>query len=299
VLDAIENLPRGPYDTEFRVVRPDGEQRWVWSRGFPIPGARGRNERVASITEDITERKLAAESRPRLIRGFTHDVKNPLGAADGFLALLEQGIQGPLTAEQAESIARVRRSIRAAVDLTGQLLDIARAEAGQLDLEVEPIRVDEIAREVIEEFRAKAAAKGLSLEYEPARAGTENPLTIESDQQRVRQVLANLLSNAVKYTSAGGVTVRVSERTGQDAPRDGDWVTVAVADTGHGISLEKQAMLFREFSRFEPDAAEGSGIGLAISQRIAEALGGSITYASRRDAGSIFTLWLPRRQHAD
>ena len=298
VRDAIDHLPRGPYNIEFRVVRPDGSQRWVSSRGFPIRDASGDIYRVAGITEDITDRKHAAESRTRLIRGFTHDVKNPLGAADGFLALLEEGIQGPLSPQQAESVSRVRRSIRAALDLTERLLEIARAEAGQLDVEFARMPVAETVRDVTDEFRAKAEAKGLTLVFENADAPHFRDLTIESDRARVRQMLANLLSNAVKYTPSGGITVRVAERGDEDAPASGEWLTIAVADTGPGVPPEKQAMLFREFTRFDPNAAEGAGIGLAISQRIAEALGGTLTFTNA-EAGSVFTLWLPCRRQSD
>jgi PAS domain S-box-containing protein len=293
---ALENLPRGRYDIEFRVVRPDGEQRWVWSRAFPVLNERGEIYRIAGITEDITDRKRAAESRSRLIRGFTHDVKNPLGAADGFLALLHDEVLGGLSTQQKESIGRVRRSIHSALNLIGNLLDIARAEAGQLEIERASMKVDEVVREVADEFRAEAQAKKLTLTVDVA-AGSDDALLVESDQARVRQILSNLLSNAVKYTRSGGeITVRAEPRSDGELPAKGEWVAVAVCDTGTGIAADKQAMLFREFTRFDPGAAEGSGIGLAISQRIARALDAAITVNSEPGVGSTFTLWLPRRK---
>jgi PAS domain S-box-containing protein len=303
VRHAIGSLPQGTYDIEFRVLRPDGETRWVWSRGFPVRNARGEIYRIAGVTEDITERKLASESRTRLIRGFTHDVKNPLGAADGYLSLFEDGMLGTLSPKQNESIGRIRRSIKAALNLIGQLLDIARAEAGQLEIERARVDVASTTREVVDEFRAEADAKKMTIGLEiPDDAETRESLTVESDHARVRQILANLLSNAVKYTGANGhvtVSARKSSNGGPDAPARGEWATITVADNGPGIPFDKQSMLFREFTRFSPQAAHGSGIGLAISQRVARALDGAITVKSELGAGSAFTLWLPMEgQHS-
>jgi signal transduction histidine kinase len=110
---------------------------------------------------------------------------------------------------------------------------------------------------------------------------------------RIRQILGNLVSNAVKYTDRGGITVRVAVREGGKAPGPGRWIAVDVSDTGPGIPEERQKLLFRELSPLERGARPGAGIGLAISQRIARALGGQITVESAVGKGSTFTLWLP------
>ena len=291
VRHAFSSLQSGPHDIEFRIVRPRGDVRWVWSRGFPIADTRGVTYRIAGIAEDITERKLANDSRVRLIRGFTHDVKNPLGAADGHLALLQEGVLGPLSERQLDSLGRSRGSIKTALNLIVQLLDIARADAGQLVIEKRPTDVSAQAVEVVEEFRAAAAARKQELALDLPNGA---PLLVHSDPARVRQVLANLVSNAVKYTQPEGhivVSARV-ESNGNDAAHDG-WVAVTVADDGPGIPYDKQNLLFREFTRFSPGAAQGSGIGLAISQRVANALDANITFTSTPGAGSSFTLWLP------
>jgi PAS domain S-box-containing protein len=294
VRDAMVSHSRGEYDVEFRVVRPDGGQRWVWSRGFPVRSASGEIYRSASITEDITDRKQVIESHEQLIRGFTHDVKNPLGAADGYLSLLELGVGGEMSATQTETVGRARRSIRTALDLVSQLLEIERAEAGQLNIERGRMDLGVTTREIVEEFRFAANAKRISLA--PLVLGNEgnDSLVIESDRARVRQILANLISNAVKYTQPdGSIEVRAHLVNDGEGPRRGRWVAISVADNGPGIPLEKQNLIFREFTRFDPGAAEGSGIGLAISQRLARALGAVITCKSTPGMGSTFTLWLP------
>jgi PAS domain S-box-containing protein len=283
---------RGNYDLEYRVVRPGGDQRWVRTRAFPVRDADGNIHRIACITEDITDRKQVIESHERLIRGFTHDVKNPLGAADGYLALLELGIGGEMSAAQTESVGRARRSIRTALNLISGLLDIERAEAGQLEISEARIDLSAATVEIVGDFLASAESKNLSLTAQISPE--DDPLVVESDAARVRQILANLISNAVKYTQPNGTIVVDAHlvRT-DDAPWRGHWAAVSVADNGSGIPLEKQALVFREFTRFDPDAAAGSGIGLAISRRLARALGGEITFTSAPGIGSTFTLWLP------
>lgn len=231
------------------------------------------------------ELEQVMESRARLIRGFSHDVKNPLGAADGQLQMLEMGVKGELTSEQLDSVRRARATVKGALGLIDDLVQLARAEAGRLEIEWEPVDIREIARELAEDYRARAEAKGIEMKL---TLTDEMPL-IESDTSRVRQVLGNLLSNAVKYTDEG----RIHVRTGVVREDGGGEVTIEVSDTGPGIPDDHLTGLFREFSRAEEDVKHGSGLGLAISERIARALGGRITVESEVGAGSTFTIHLP------
>lgn len=227
------------------------------------------------------ELERVTESKTRLMRGFSHDVKNPLGAADGFMQLLEDGLMDPLTARQAESVGHARRSLARALRLIEDLLELARAENGQLDVRREPVNLGEIAREATEEFRAQAERKGLALTFD----GTDDGVVVQSDPVRVRQVLSNLVSNAVKYTERGAIMLRVRA--------DGQRAAIEVADTGAGIPADRQHLVFQEFVRLDPHAAPGTGVGLAISQKIVQALGGEITVTSEAGRGSSFALWLP------
>ena len=228
------------------------------------------------------------ESKNRLMRGFSHDVGNPIGAADGYMQLLEDGIFGPILEEQRTSIGRARRSLQAALHLINDLLEIARLERGQITITRESTDVRIAAREAAEQYRALAKAKGITLCIDTSVAVP----SIESDPARVRQVLGNLISNAVKYTVAGEVAVRVGyERDPESCGR----LSISVTDTGLGIEQDKQRLLFQEFVRLDPTAGPGIGIGLAMSARIVEALGGAITVRSERGKGSTFVLWLPMR----
>jgi len=255
--------------------------------------------RRVHLMEEAQQRRAEleriTEGRVRLLRGFSHDVKNPLGAADGHASLLEMGVLGDLEPRQLESVGRIRASIRSALELIGDLLELARAEAGEIEVQRRPVDVRDVAREIVAEYHAQAAARGLELGVE---LPPDLPVVV-TDVVRARQVLGNLISNAVKYTPQGNVTVRVDLRghdgdgNGSGPPRRGRWVAVDVADTGPGIPREQHGEIFREFGRLTPSAARGFGLGLAISQRVASALGGCITVDSEVGRGSTFTLWLP------
>jgi PAS domain S-box-containing protein len=236
------------------------------------------------------ELQRVMESRARLMRGFSHDVKNPLGAADGFAALLEDGIYGPLSDKQRQSVTRMRASLQSALELIADLLELARAEAGRIEVRREPTDPRALMHEIGEEYRAAAEKKGHTFGVETPE---ETPL-LKTDAARVRQIVGNLLSNAVKFTPQGGrIAARLLLRDGAEAGREGHWASFEVADTGPGISAEQLDTLFREFSRRDPRAGGGAGIGLSISRKIAEALGGEITVESEPGKGSSFALWLP------
>ena len=304
-----------PWADTFPLRGKDGEYRWFLSRAVPIRDSEGRVARWFGTNTDVTaEREAAAErerllererearaeadrrrealervteSRTRLMRGFSHDVKNPLGAADGFAALLEEGIGGALSEGQLKSVQRIRRSISTSLRLIHDLLELARAEAGQIDIECVTTDVGAAAREVADDFQAQAAGAGLELK---CHAGAK--VLAQTDPTRVRQILANLLSNAVKYSPNGTVTIGAGTRDA-GGPRPGSWVTASVADTGPGIPEDKRERIFQEFTRLDPSAQPGAGVGLAISRRIAQLLGGDLTVESEVGRGSTFTLWLP------
>lgn len=248
--------------------------------------------------QQVVDREFAArvelervmESRARLIRGFTHDVKNPLGAGNGFLALLEEGIMGPITEQQQASVRRVRRSIDAALALIDELIDIARSEKGELEVEYEGVALGPLILEIAGDYRAQATGRGLRLTLET----DELPDIVFTDPVRVRQVLGNLLSNAVKYSRGPEITVRGTQRRATGLRESGEWVAIDVSDCGPGIPGDKLHVIFQEFTRLDPDHASGAGLGLAISQRLAEALGGMLSVVSAEGEGSTFTLWLPR-----
>ena len=192
------------------------------------------------------EREIAriSASRQALMRGFGHDVKNPLGAADGYLLMLDQGIMGPLTSKQSNAVERSRRSVQAAIRLIQDLLDLARAETGDIELHRVTTDLREVALRTLEDYRAQAAGKGLAVVADLPAAFP----ALQSDPARVGQILGNLLGNAIKYTETGSVAVRVGLRA-DDTGRE--WCVIDVSDTGPGIAGANQRLIFDEFKRLD------------------------------------------------
>ena len=159
-------------------------------------------------------------ARARFMRGVSHDLKNPINAIDGHAQLLEDEMRGPLTAEQRDSIARIRRSARALMALIEDLLELARAEAGQLTVRLDRVVLRDVVREVVEQHRAAAEFAGLTLVH----AEDDSQTILTTDPARVAQVLGNLLSNAIKYTPSGGrieVSTELPSAAMAPTPRSG------------------------------------------------------------------------------
>jgi signal transduction histidine kinase len=254
-------------------------------------GARDRRSKrmVQAALLEAEQRRAELErvtaSRERLLRGFTHDVKNPLGAASGYLQMLDAGLLGALTPKQLRSVTRAERSIGDALAIVEDVLELARIESGILEIRPVPTDMRALVADVADEYRAHVEAAGLRFDV----AVPDWVPQIETDRRRVAQVLGNLISNAVKYTREGNVTVRLEEP-------GADRLAVTIRDTGSGIAADQQRRVFDEFARVHPAAADGAGVGLAISQHIAKCLGGEITLLSQQGVGSTFTLYLPVRR---
>ncbi|MGH7466705.1 MAG: sensor histidine kinase [Longimicrobiales bacterium] len=289
--------PEGPsgvlallYDRSYTSIGPD-----AMARASTFGDLAAVALRKARLLEESEERRQElermTESRALLLRGFSHDLKNPLWAADGFLQLLDLGVRGNLSDEQQDSVRHARRSLQAAFKLLQDLIDLARAGIGRIELNPAPLDVSDAIAEVVEDHRAGAEAKKIRMEL---RVDIDLP-NLQTDGLRVRQILGNLLSNAIKYTPDNGrVNVCAQRRDIVDDGTHQKWLAAEVTDSGPGIRLEDQALVFQEFVRLDNGSDRpGAGIGLAISQRVAHALGGRITLQSELGAGSTFTLWLP------
>jgi signal transduction histidine kinase len=229
------------------------------------------------------------ELREALIRGVTHDIKNPLGAASGYAELLEEGIAGELNPQQSEMIRRFKSLVVTAQQTVTELLDLARVGGEELVIDSRDTELVGTVRDVVNGYEAAATRKGIALSMH----ASVDTLPLRTDPGRVRHIVENLLSNAIKYTPSGG-TVQVSIGA-HDLEDNGRSVRISVRDDGPGIAPEFRERIFDEFFRVPStgEAASGSGLGLAISRRIARLLGGDIVFAAAPGKGSIFTLMLP------
>jgi signal transduction histidine kinase len=262
------------------------------------------NARIRSLALETEARRVDAEramdrteqmvaQREYLIRGFTHDVKNPLNVAVGYAELLELGHKGELESQQVRTVGRIRTAIHGAVEIIDTLLEINRMESDGLKIKREPVDLRALARDVTRQLSTASEAAGLELAFIDGADATE-AVTAITDAHRVRQVLTNLVTNALKFTPPPGqVTVGV-DASPADAGRPGTWARLSVIDTGPGIPLDEQERIFYEFHRVPGSTAPGHGLGLASSRGIGRLLGGDVTVESVPGQGTTFVLWLPR-----
>ena len=263
--------------------------------------------RLLALAEEAERgRRALAESaaaRATLMRGVTHDLKNPLGAAQGYAALLSDSMFGPLGEEQRRIIGRIRGLIGGTISTIQDLLELSGTTASDLPVAVEPTDIAALTADAVADHVAMARSAGLELRMAPPP-----PLPpIATDPRRVRQAIGNLLSNAIKYTPmsagpfehgpAGEIIVSMMMDGDGAGPLRSPAAAISVRDTGPGIPEEHQARIFDEFYRVPDDRhqTEGSGIGLAISRRSMRRLGGDITMQSVPGKGATFTIWLPAR----
>jgi len=233
-------------------------------------------EQATRVAQDANRAKSEFISR------MSHELRTPLNAVLGFAQLLARDELGE---HQRESVDHILAGGRHLLDLVNEVLDIARIEAGRLPLTLEPVPVSDTVREVIELLQPLADEREVRFEAGAALGGAE---LVQADRQRVKQILLNLASNAIKYNREGGVVLISSGH------QDGA-VRLSVADTGPGLTPAQLALAFEPFERLGADTTEteGSGVGLPLARRLAEAMGGGIEAESEPGYGSIFHVLLP------
>ncbi len=244
------------------------------------------------------EAERASRAKSEFLATMSHEIRTPVNAVVGYVDLLESGIGGTLTDAQRLYLERVRASNRHLLGLINDVLDLAKAEAGQMQVDLEAAVVGPVVDAAMDLLRPQA--EGRSLSISAACEGHPDARFI-GDVDRVRQIILNLLTNAMKFTPDGG-RVRVSCGTAHP-PADarvsetvGTWTYIRVEDTGIGIAPDGLLQIFDPFTQADTGytrSREGTGLGLAISRRLARLMDGDLTAESRLGEGSTFTLWLP------
>ena len=234
------------------------------------------------IETDPSEADEAARAKAAFIANISHELRTPLNAIMGFTDLLL--FDGGLTSEQEEAVEIIRSSGEALLLLINDILDFADSERGGMRLKEVPIDLSSCIEESIDLVAPKAAEKVLKLSW---TIDSETPRIICGDHNRLCQVLGNLLENAVKFTEAGGVMLSVaSEPSGSDCD-----IHFAIKDTGIGIPRDRMCRLFQSFSQVDDSMSRrysGIGLGLAMSKKLVERMGGKIWAESSPDCGSTF-----------
>ena len=275
---------------EYEIHRKDQTKIWLCANARAVRDATGTTLYYEGTVEDITQRKRVEEverankAKSEFLSRVSHELRTPLNAILGFGQLLER--QNP-TEVQRPRIHHIVNAGRHLLGLINEVLDISRIESGRMQLSLEPVCVADALTEALDLMRPLAAERSIQLS---TPASFDNSVFVRADRQRFKQVLLNLLTNAVKYTPVSG-SVSVSH----DATGEGN-VRILVQDTGPGISSEKLERLFRPFERLgaEQSNVEGTGLGLALSQRLMQAMGGSIGVQSTVSKGSTFWVELSR-----
>ena len=290
------------YVMEFRMQHKDGHYVDILSRGFPIcREPDGPIVRIVGTHHDLTERNRAAESlrhanaeleralriKDEFLASMSHELRTPLSAILGISESLADQIHGPVNERQLRAVRTIETSGRHLLELISDILDLSKFEARQLKLDFTSVHVADVCETSLLLVRELALKKNIQLN------GTMDPQVqrIHADNRRLRQMLINLLNNAVKFTPDGG-TVELKV-TGNPVDQT---VSFAVIDTGIGIAPEDLGRLFQPFVQLDSGLNrqyEGSGLGLALVDRMARLHGGEVTVHSEPGKGSRFTILLP------
>jgi PAS domain S-box-containing protein len=302
VLDGDRNVPaRGrTVRAQDEVEYADDSRRWLMTVKIPIQAAEGFDWHVLSISTDITKRleaeREANEARDEALRSnlakseflsrMSHELRTPLNSILGFAQLME--MRG-LEERQLESVQQILKGGHHLLQLINEVLDISRIETGNLSISLEPVDVEAAVRQAMDLVKPLADERQITMDLHVEAES----LFLQADRQRLIQVLLNLVSNAIKYNRPQGQVI-IRLRTASD-----DEVGIEVSDTGGGIPEEGRERLFTPFDRIgaEGSTVQGTGLGLALSQRLAIAMGGQLILAASSPEGSTFQLTLSRTEN--
>jgi PAS domain S-box-containing protein len=288
----LDAAAQGRVESEGWRVRKDGSQFWANVVLTPIRDPAGNARGFAKLTRDLTERRLVEETltaakraaekanlaKSDFLSSMSHELRSPLNAILGFAQLMESDANA--TASQKGSIAEILRAGWYLLELINEILDLAQVESGKLSLSNEATSLAEVILECQAMIEPQAHKAGVRMTF-PRFEGDSFVL---ADRTRLKQVLINLLSNAVKYNQPGGTVVLECATSGPGRTR------LCVKDTGAGLGPEKLAHLFEPFNRLGQGrgAVQGTGIGLVMSKRLVELMGGTIGVESTVGVGSVF-----------
>jgi adenylate cyclase len=251
-----------------------------------------RASRLASLSVKAGYRRAdqlaeASQHKSQFLASMSHELRTPLNAIIGLTEMIVTNAARFGTEKALEPLRRVNAAGTHLLSLINEILDLSKIEAGKLELNFEPVNLARLIDEVIG-TAGQLAEKNQNRIVVEAK---ENLGALNADPMRLRQILLNLLSNAFKFTKEGEVTLR-ARRVAEGR----DWIELAVADTGIGMTAEQQAKLFEEFSQADRTTAQrfgGTGLGLAITRKLARMMGGDVTVTSEPGRGSVFTVRLP------
>jgi len=284
-----EGIPIGVLTLTRSEVRPFTEKQIELASTFADQAAIAiENVRLFNEIQDKSQQlEVASQHKSQFLANMSHELRTPLNAIIGLTEMMVTNAARFGTEKALEPLRRVNAAGTHLLSLINEVLDLSKIEAGKLELNPEPVNLGRLIDEVIGTAGQLAEKNQNRLVVE----AQENLGALNADSMRLKQILLNLLSNACKFTKEGEVALRVRKVA------DGrDWVELAVADTGIGLTAEQQAKLFQEFTQADSLTARrygGTGLGLALSRKLARMMGGDVTVTSEPGKGSVFTVRLP------
>jgi signal transduction histidine kinase len=254
-------------------------------RCVPFRDRLGRNLGTITVLHDITETKKMDQLKSDFVSMVAHEIKSPMNTVLAQLKIINDGLAGEVTPKQKEILDRTSERIISLVNMSSELLDLARIESGLVTQEKEKLSLDRILENQVDFYRPSAAEQGIELILEPMNALPP----VMGNQQNMEEVFSNLISNAIKYSPDGG-KIRIA------AEAEEKYVRISVRDTGLGMSPDHIARIFDRFYRIKDDHTRmitGTGLGLPIVKSVIEAHNGIISVDSEPGRGSTFTVYLP------
>jgi PAS domain S-box-containing protein len=303
---ALSDLFRsGSCTMELRIVKPDGSIGWINDHARIIRDPAGNPTRIDGVVSDISDRVRAAQElrkardianaasqhKSEFLASMSHEIRTPMTAILGYSHLLTSG--HPTPSEQAQWSRNIRQNSDYLLNLLSDILDISKIEAGQIELQPEPLSPWDLVQGVVSLLGPRAQEKLLDLEV--TRFGP-TPAQVNLDATRLKQILVNLVSNAIKFTDKGSVNIEMSSEPDPDGGKH--YLVFLISDTGIGIDPDKIHQLFKPFARINDSTPSsttaairpGTGLGLVIAAQFARMMGGHITVESVPGQGSRFTV---------
>ena len=290
IIDSILELNTGEFKVLNAEIEPHerGEElsNQLYLRAQAVPFQNRSGEILGSVTiiDDITHLKLLDEMKSAFVNMVSHEIRSPLTTILSQIKILMDGLAGELGPKQADILGKMSRKVSGLVELSNELLDLSRIEAGLIVQDKQPVQLMDILESLVEFIQARAKEKNISLTLKK----TNLPL-INADMKSMEEVFSNLITNAIIYTPEGG-KVDVSGEI------KGDFVGVSISDTGYGIAPDELHRIFDKFYRSKTEKTRnivGTGLGLPIVKSIVEAHNGTVKVASEEGVGSTFYVRLP------
>jgi len=290
IIDGILGLNTGEFKILSAEIEPhergEGLSNQLYLRAQAVPFQNRLGEILGSVTiiDDITHLKLLDEMKSAFVNMVSHEIRSPLTTILSQIKILTDGLAGELGPKQADILGKMSRKVSGLVELSNELLDLSRIEAGLIVQDKQPVQLMDILESLVEFIQARAKEKNISLTLKK----TNLPL-INADMKSMEEVFSNLITNAIIYTPEGG-KVDVSGEV------KGDFVGVSISDTGYGIAPDELPRIFDKFYRSKTEKTRnivGTGLGLPIVKSIVEAHNGTVRVESEERVGSTFYVRLP------